>query len=1600
MAALVGSDQALKSGGSQERFVNQQEEESKSAPLQSSSSPGAEKNMKRFEWPLFPTPSVNILQVTGYEIYNNSVYFTILIGMGGTFQWSVLKTYDEFALLNKMLVEYYAIDKTLFPQRKMFGTHKKDYITELQGRLSLYLSSILQRFSLPPVHLLQFLEYKFSDVLSITETLSALFFERGDEFLQTNSMIAFSPLQLHCVCKRLVLPIASEHINVKHDFGHLLDFLQHLRKVKICPPSRELFPLSSTVNLDFEISVMKSLNTLVLQNIDINMIKGLGDLPRRIETLGVHQGLTAPRDILKHTGIEIQCDAYMEWSCLRVIDFTYNNITSIDSSLSLAPNLEELNVSHNSIKDIDNLLELPHLRILDLSNNQLESLSDLHCRLGNITTLCLAKNNLTSLKGLEKCYSIVCMDIQNNKITRVNEMSVLSSLPLLEQLLVKGNPFTNSPSYRQNIFSLLPKTARQVSLDGQPPSKDELEVSASISNTVEIQEHTHKSKKSSTRVVDIKGEDEDDLLEEKSQSVPPVFTGARRHIEQMKKEGGDNWLSLLNQQQKQSSPSNIRKKAKHRKTGNRVRNSSSGDLESSSECSPVVHALTPSSGLPSSHLYELLNTRECSCPWSCSASVLEYHGLFPQLSHHDIEQLVTGTKLKSCLLIVDTPSGRITEDYVISGGNERSRNTRDLTFLREVRVHEGKSLAVAMEITTFMSHSSWIIYRLKDYPSLADLFLLLSRKLRSVSDVAPPSPALLAKQISINDDTDNVETKEELKQNTEDEKLETSSKGDETLEQKKRSQEILESEDIPTGPVENTPDVPSTLDKKTSSPDKIMTLDLSTSERDSRVVKRAMSPIHIEKPGLENQRLLEFFRKNVARDSGEVLMHVLWCAVCLPSTAPLEVEGAVFISNMCLYVLEVKGNGEWDGEDLPLLSIVSAHLEHLSKVMIVGVFDQNIHIELHNISPVNNLVVFPPTSELTCQLIEQLKAALDASGLHFTVMEALEAKQAKGLSGVLFITPDSFSISRLKEWLSYDKTNVQLANFLSTHMNKSILGMYEVELKQGQKEMANSFDIVQHLVVCCVEPGVPELHTLVLLVTNADIFLYQESFINGPALRFTPLKHSFPPLSILHSLPISSVKSVTVYDRPQTIHSSSDSLYHFCIEFNHASSLSLYLCIHNQQYLNRLLSSLKLHWEGFHSDELPVNHTSNVNPFINKLLSSPVISPVSSSKHRPNPPLLVKTEALLQFNGLPHWAKYEVFKEHIAQADFLKSDETILAVSLARCVPSLERKLEVEVCVIVSNYGLYFLTDINGIRLWLDAGGISSFARMSLLNPEGGAHLQCFYRLWITDLKRVSINSLYLSLRLYENKPNTNIDIVTSSPQLTASILTALASRVTFVDPKVEEKKGDLLEEFIDISEDPFGEETESISNTSVPSLSTNRPSVELIVPTDASLNDLKLHLVESQPDVARGSSVLKCAECIRILVSQVILLAEQLRVRDSIVLHYRPHLALITNYGIFICGNAINPNSTPCLSLATPTQIVVKRWSRIDDVIRVQVALDPLYRVPQVLVYVRPPDNKEGISQMCFVSNSLTEGKIFVYQLGLIWAERMGHTLPIEYVD
>jgi hypothetical protein len=65
-------------------------------------------------------------------------------------------------------------------------------------------------------------------------------------------------------CHLISLILVSDQRHVKFDFGHLLEFLQHLTKVKICPPNKELFLMSPSVELTFDLAVMKSLDTLVV----------------------------------------------------------------------------------------------------------------------------------------------------------------------------------------------------------------------------------------------------------------------------------------------------------------------------------------------------------------------------------------------------------------------------------------------------------------------------------------------------------------------------------------------------------------------------------------------------------------------------------------------------------------------------------------------------------------------------------------------------------------------------------------------------------------------------------------------------------------------------------------------------------------------------------------------------------------------------------------------------------------------------------------------------------------------------------------------------------------------------------------------------------------------------------------------------------------------------------------------------------------------------------------------------------------------------------------------------------------------------------------
>ena len=65
----------------------------------------------------------------------------------------------------------------------------------------------------------------------------------------------------------------------------------------------------------------------------------------------------------------------------------------------LLPRLEYIDLSHNSLVDLEQLQYLSALTAVDLSHNNIRRLDMLHTKLGNIKTLSLAHNKLESLSG-------------------------------------------------------------------------------------------------------------------------------------------------------------------------------------------------------------------------------------------------------------------------------------------------------------------------------------------------------------------------------------------------------------------------------------------------------------------------------------------------------------------------------------------------------------------------------------------------------------------------------------------------------------------------------------------------------------------------------------------------------------------------------------------------------------------------------------------------------------------------------------------------------------------------------------------------------------------------------------------------------------------------------------------------------------------------------------------------------------------------------------------------------------------------------------------------------------------------------------------------
>ncbi|XP_076439278.1 dynein axonemal light chain 1-like isoform X2 [Babylonia areolata] len=155
----------------------------------------------------------------------------------------------------------------------------------------------------------------------------------------------------------------------------------------------------------------------------------------------------------------------------------YPPIEKMDASLSTLVACTHLSLSTNTIEKIANLSALKNLKILSLGRNNIKSLTGLEAVGDTLEQLWISYNQIEKLKGLSQMKKLKILLMTNNQVKEMSEVSYLSNLPCLEEVLLVGNPVYERMeaagemnSYRQEV-SLKCKKLKK--LDGIPVVREE-----------------------------------------------------------------------------------------------------------------------------------------------------------------------------------------------------------------------------------------------------------------------------------------------------------------------------------------------------------------------------------------------------------------------------------------------------------------------------------------------------------------------------------------------------------------------------------------------------------------------------------------------------------------------------------------------------------------------------------------------------------------------------------------------------------------------------------------------------------------------------------------------------------------------------------------------------------------------------------------------------------------------------------------------------------------------------------------------------------------------------------------------------------------------
>lgn len=192
--------------------------------------------------------------------------------------WSVLRRYREFRQLHKKLMSQYGIPKDMIPPKKYTSKMLLSHLEKRKEALEHYLQRLVNSstYVSSSPEIMEFLEVRSHDVMSVTKALAKELYEVGEDILARGSEFTLTPTQLYCLTRQLQLPEPSQTPGEpgNTDLGNLYDFLYQLKKLCVSNLINKVGPKQELAgHLEFDISLFKVLRELRIEGCPVALSK-------------------------------------------------------------------------------------------------------------------------------------------------------------------------------------------------------------------------------------------------------------------------------------------------------------------------------------------------------------------------------------------------------------------------------------------------------------------------------------------------------------------------------------------------------------------------------------------------------------------------------------------------------------------------------------------------------------------------------------------------------------------------------------------------------------------------------------------------------------------------------------------------------------------------------------------------------------------------------------------------------------------------------------------------------------------------------------------------------------------------------------------------------------------------------------------------------------------------------------------------------------------------------------------------------------------------------------------------------------------------------